>query len=145
QSWNTLWYHVGHFGTNGEISWAPSHQYDTGVLPSLAFTGTSTLREIHRSPTTSQNWQWTGTPNTATGTVAWTNNTSTSDPHYPTSSASAGGHQVQVYTQADGATPAQTLRDTTDQVNGQRIAYRQTTFVEYQDGDSAELQQGALF
>jgi hypothetical protein len=145
QSFSTLWYHVGHLGTDGEISWSSSHQYDTGVLPGVAFTGTSTLREIHRSPTTSQNWQWTGTLNTANATVAWTNNTATSDPRYPTSTAAAGGHGVQVYTQADGATPAQTLRDTTDQISGQRIAYRQAAFVEYQDGDSAELRQGALF
>ncbi len=145
QNYSTLWYHVGHLGADGEIGWSASHQYDSGVLPSVVFTGTSTLREIHRSQSTSQNWQWTGTLNTTNATVAWTNNATTSDPRYPTSSASAGGHRVQVYTQADGATPAQTLRDTTDQFNGQTIAYRQTAFVEYQDGDNAELRQGALF
>ncbi|WP_027942105.1 hypothetical protein [Amycolatopsis taiwanensis] len=145
QSATTLWYHVGHLGADGEISFSASHQYDNGVAPSIAFTGTSTLREVHRSPSTGLNWQWTGSLSTTGQTVAWTNNARTSDQRYPTSTASAGGHQVTVYTQADGATPSQTLRDSTDQVTGQRIAYRQRAFVEYQDGDNAELRQGALF
>jgi hypothetical protein len=145
QSASTLWYHVGHLGGNGEITWSASHQYDNGVAPSVAFTSASTVREIHQSQSTGLNWQWTGTLNTGTQTVAWANNARTGDPRYPTATASAAGHRVTAYTQADGATPAQTLRDSTDLVTGQRIAYRQTAFVEYQDGDSAELRQGALF
>lgn len=145
QSASTLWYHVGHLGPDGEITWSASHQYDNGVAPSIAFTGTSTVREIHQSQSTGQDWQWAGTLNTTTQTVAWTGNAKTSDARYPTSTAAANGHDVTVYTQADGATPSQTLRDSTDQVTGQRIAYRQTAFVEYQDGDAAELKQGALF
>ena len=143
QSASTLWYHVGHLGADGEITWSASHQYDNGVTPSIAFTGASTLREIHRSQSGSQNWQWTGT--LSGQTVTWADNGTTADPRYPTSTASATGHHVTVYTQADGATPDTTLRATTDQVTGQRIAYQQTAFVEYQDGDSAELKQGALF
>ncbi|WP_211226820.1 hypothetical protein [Amycolatopsis benzoatilytica] len=52
---------------------------------------------------------------------------------------------MSVSTGADGATPAQTLRYSTARVTGGRIQYEQVAFDEYQQGDAAELQPGALF
>ncbi|TDP94106.1 hypothetical protein [Labedaea rhizosphaerae] len=142
QSATTLWYHVGHLGADGEISWSASHQYDNGVLPTLAFTGTSTLREIHQSQSSSQNWTWTGT--LSGSTVTWTGNAKTSAARYDKTTSVRGTQSVHVYTGADGATPAQTLRVSTDRVAGARIQYDQAAFDEYQQGDPAELQD-ALF
>ena len=142
QSATTLWYHVGHLGANGEISWSASHQYDNGVLPTLAFTGTNTLREIHQSQSSSQNWTWNGT--LSGSTVTWTGNAKTSAARYDKTTSARGAQSVHVYTGADGATPAQTLRVSTDRVAGARIQYDQAAFDEYQQGDPAELQD-ALF
>ncbi|HVV08925.1 hypothetical protein [Amycolatopsis sp.] len=139
QSATTLWYRVGQLGADGEITWSASKQYDNGVQPSVAFTGAGTLREVHRSQSGSQNWQWQGTLNGAT--VTWTGNAKTSDSQYDRTTSRG----VKVSTGADGATPAQTLRYATAQVSGGDIRYPQTAFDEYQSGDSAELQQGALF
>ncbi|WP_214409230.1 hypothetical protein [Sphaerisporangium fuscum] len=143
----TLWYHTGHLGADGEISWSPSRQYDNGVLPTVAFTnpaGTQ-VREIHRSQSNSQNWQWNGVLNTGTSTVSWSGNARTSDARFDKSTSARGASSVRVWTGADGPTPAQTLRVDTDRFAGDRIRYRQVAFDEFQKGDSAELQQGALF
>lgn len=145
QSATTLWYHVGKLGADGEITWQASHQYDNGVLPTVAFTdpaGTR-LREIHRSQSSSQNWDWDGVLSGTT--VSWTGNAKTSDPRFAKATATSGTARVRVWTGADGPTPAQTLRVDTDRVAGDRIRYRQVAFDEFQKGDSAELQQGALF
>jgi hypothetical protein len=145
QTAGTLWYHVGRLGADGEITWSPSAKYDNGVLPTVAFTDLAgtTVREIHQSQSTSQNWQWRGV--VSGSTVAWSGNATTSDSRYTKANATAGGRSVSVWTGADGSTPAQTLRYSTGVVSGDRISYRQTAFDEYQDGDSAELKQGALF
>lgn len=140
----TLWYHVGRLGADGEISWGPSHQYDNGVLPTVAFSGTG-LREIHRAQTGSQNWSWNGVLNAGASTVTWSGNAKTSDALFAKATAVRGSASVNVWTGADGPTSAQTLRVTTDRVAGDRIRYQQVAFDEYQQGDSAELQQGALF
>lgn len=142
QNATTLWYQTGRVATSGEITWSASRQYDNGVLPSVAFTGTG-LREIHRSQSSSQNWTWQGA--LAAGTVTWTGNAKTADPRYDTTTSARGTANVHVYTAADGTTPATTLRVSTDRVSGARIQYPQTAFDEYQDGDSAELRDGALF
>jgi hypothetical protein len=142
---STLWSRVGKLGADGEITWQAGRQYDNGVLPSVAFTdpaGTR-LREVHRSQSGSQNWTWTGALSGTT--VSWTGNAKTSDARFPTATATVGGRRVTVWTGADGPTPAQTLRADTDHVPGERIRTRQVAFAEYQKGDSAELQQGALF
>ncbi|MFI5613649.1 hypothetical protein [Amycolatopsis sp. NPDC051903] len=144
QSATTLWYHTGKLGADGEITWSASHQYDNGVTPTVAFTG-SGVREVHRSQSSSQNWQWQGTLDSSGTTVAWTGNAKTSDPLYPKATGISGSRRVTVSTGADGATPAQTLRYATDRVSGGRIQYPQVAFDEYQQGDPAELQQGALF
>ena len=145
QSATTLWYHVGKLGADGEITWQASHQYDNGVLPTVAFTspGGTQLREIHRSQSGSQNWTWNGALSGTT--VSWTGNTKTSDARFPTATATSGSRRVTVWTGADGPTSAQTLRVDTDRVAGDRIRYPQVAFDEFQKGDSAELQQGALF
>ncbi|MGW5720278.1 hypothetical protein ACWEVP_29205 [Amycolatopsis sp. NPDC003865] len=143
QSATTLWYHVGKLGSDGEITWQASHQYDNGVQPTVAFTDATHLREIHQSQSSSQNWTWTGT--LAAATVTWTGNAKTSDARYAKDTATNGTRRVKVWTGADGPTPSNTLRADTVSVTGERIRYRQVAFDEFQQGDSAELQQGALF
>lgn len=146
QSASTLWSHVGHLGADGEITWSASQKYDSGVQPTVAFTGptATTVREIHQSQSNSQNWTWNGALN-GTSTITWSGNAKTSDARYDKTTSTSGSEQVTVYNAADGLTPASTLRYSTGQVTGGRIAYPQIAFDEYQDGDSAELQQGALF
>jgi hypothetical protein len=143
QSASTLWYHVGHLDADGEITWSASSKYDNGVQPTVAFTGTGTLREIHQSQSSSQNWSWNGVLNA--NSVTWSGNAKTSDARYNKSVSVHGSSRVSVWTGADDATSAQTLRYTTDRVTGDRIRYQQTAFDEFQEGDSAELQQGAVF
>lgn len=145
QNGTTLWYQTGHVASSGEVAWSASHQYDNGVLPSLVFTSATGLREVHRSQSGSQNWTWQGVLDASTGTVTWTGNAKTADPRYDTTTSVRGDTSVHVYPAADGATPSTTLRVSTDRVAGARIQYPQTAFDEYQDGDSAELQQDALF
>lgn len=145
---STLWYHVGFLDADGDITWSPSRQYDTGVLPTLRFVdGGATVREIHRSQSNSQNWDWDGTLDRNTMTVSWNASThgTTSDARFDVANAAVGAAAVAVYTGADGGSPAQTLRYATDRVSDERIRYVQTAFVEYQDGDGAELKEGAWF
>jgi hypothetical protein len=144
---SSLWYHAGHLGADGEITWSPSKKYDSGVLPTVGFTdpaGTA-VREIHQSQGNSQNWNWHGVLDTSNSTVTWSGNAKTADARYNKTTSASGGASVSVYTGADGPTPAQTVRYSTGKVTGDRIRYQQVAFDEYQDGDSAELQQGALF
>ncbi len=117
------------------------------MLPTVAFTdlaGTA-LREIHRSQGSTQNWEWHGALDTGASTVTWGGNAKTSDVRYDKANTVRGSSRVSVWTGADGPTPAQTLRYSTDRLASDRIRYRPTAFAEYQEGDSAELQQGALF
>ncbi|MFD9950675.1 hypothetical protein ACFWYW_43770 [Nonomuraea sp. NPDC059023] len=147
QNATTLWYRVGRLAADGEITWSASNRYDNGVLPTVRFTdpaGTR-LREIHRSQANSQNWTWNGAFDAAARSVAWSANARTSDPRYDKSTSVSGSARVRVWTGADGPTPAQTLRVDTDRHTGARIRYQQTAFIEFQQGNSAELQQDALF
>jgi hypothetical protein len=148
QNENTLWYHVGQLNADGEITWSPSRQYDTGVLPTIRFVdGGSTVREIHRSPSSSQNWDWYGTLDASAFTVSWDSAThgTTSDPRYDKTVSAQGSMRVTVWTGVDGAAPAQTLLYSTDRIGSGRIRYVQTAFDEYQSGDSAFLQEDATF
>ncbi|MEV1176614.1 hypothetical protein [Nonomuraea sp. NPDC049784] len=147
QNATTLWYHVGHLGADGEITWSPSRRYDDGVLPTVRFTDAAgtRLREIHRSQSGSQNWNWDGVLNAGAMTVSWSGNAKTSDARYDKTTSTSGTSRVHVWNGADGPTPSQTLRIDTDRYTGDRIRYQQTAFDEFQQGDSAELQQGALF
>jgi hypothetical protein len=145
QNATTLWSRVGQLGSNGEITWSAGKQYDSGVLPTVAFTsptGTA-VHEIHRSQGSTQNWAWDGVATASS--VTWSGNAKTSAARYDKTSAIRGSTRVSVTTGADGPTPAQTLRYTTDRVTGGRIGYPQNAFDEYQEGDAAELQQGAVF
>jgi hypothetical protein len=147
QSDTGLWSHVGHLGADGEIAWSASKKYDSGVQPTVAFTdpaGTA-VREIHRSQSGSQNWQWQGAVDTGASTVAWSGNAKTSDAGFAKATAARGTSRVSVSTGVDGASPAQTLHYATDRVASARVQYPQVAFDEFQEGDSAELQQGALF
>ncbi|GAA3227945.1 phosphatidylinositol-specific phospholipase C domain-containing protein [Nonomuraea helvata] len=143
----TLWYRTGRLGADGEITWSSSHRYDDGVLPTVRFTdATGTrIREIHRSQSNSQNWTWDGVLDAGAMTVSWSGNAKTSDARYDKTTSASGTSRVHVWTGADGPTPSQTLRLDTDRYTGDRIRYQQTAFDEFQQGDSAELQQGALF
>ena len=143
QGATTLWYHVGKLGADGEITWQASHQYDDGVQPTVAFTDATHLREIHKSQNNSQNWDWDGV--LAGTAVSWSGNAKTSDARYAKDTAANGTRRVRVWTGTDGSTPSNTLRVDTPSVTGDRIRYRQVAFDEFQKGDSAELQQGALF
>src|SRR5205823_13000135 len=108
---STLWYHTGQLGADGEITWSDSHQYDNGVLPTVAFTdaaGTS-LREIHKSQSNDQNWQWRGVPNPGAGADTWSANAKTSDPRPNKSISSPGSLWVRVRSTADGSPSAHTL------------------------------------
>jgi hypothetical protein len=144
---NSLWYHVGLLGADGDIVWWPSHRYDNGILPTVAFLDASgtRLREVHRSQSNAQNWEWQGTLDAGGAAVAWTANRNTADPRYNAALAVRGSAQVAVWTGADGTTPTNTLRYSTDRVSADRIRYQQWAFVEYQAGDSAELRAGTLF
>ncbi|WP_394846556.1 hypothetical protein LZC95_03720 [Pendulispora brunnea] len=148
QSANTLWYHVGHLGSDGEITWSESRKYDTGVLPTVRFVdaaGTQ-VREIHRSPSSSQNWDWDGALDTTGNSVAWNDAThgKTSDARYDVTVSTRGSSRVSVWTGADGSTPSNTLRYGTDRVTADRVRYPQWAFVEYQPNDATELRE-ALF
>lgn len=145
---SSLWYHVGHLDADGEITWSPSRRYDSGILPTLRFVnGGVALREIHRSESHNQNWDWDGTLDRNAWTVAWNASThgTTSDPRYDVASSSVGASSVAVYNGADGSAPADTLRYATDRVPDERIRYVQTAFVEYQDSDPDALKDGAWF
>ncbi|MBP2326840.1 hypothetical protein JOF56_007225 [Kibdelosporangium banguiense] len=147
QNNTTLWSHVGRLGADGEITWSPSQEVGVGVTPTVAFTDPAgtTVREVHRSQSNSQNWEWRGAVNTGNSTMTWSGNAKTSDALYDKATATRGTMRVSVSTGADNGSPAETLRYSTDQGASGRIRYPQTAFVEYQAGDSAELQQGALF
>ena len=123
----TLWTQVGHVDANtGEISWSSSVNYDNGVNPSVAFLGSTTLREVHTSQSNSQNWQWNGVLNTASPGVSWSGNSKTSDAQYVKTSSNG----VSVSTDSSS-----TLKYSTSSVSNVNIAYQQVLFVETQSGD----------
>ncbi len=145
QSATTLWYHVGRLGPDGEIAWSGSHSYDNGVSPTVRFTGPNTVHEIHRSQSHAQNWDWDGAVDAAGGTVAWSNNATTSDALYDVADASSGTSRISVLSGPDGAAPSDTLLYKTPSVAQARIRFTQVIFDEYQAGDAGELQEESLF
>jgi hypothetical protein len=106
----------------------------------VRFTGPGTVQEIHRSQSNEQNWTWNGALDAGAGTVAWSGNATTSSPRFDQSTSVSGTRSVHVGTAADGS-----LRYATDQVADGPIRYQQTAFDEYQQGDSGEPAQDALF
>ncbi|WP_157254468.1 hypothetical protein [Nonomuraea typhae] len=141
---DALWYRVGRLdAATGEIRWSAGRQYDRGVRPTIRFTGQARLREIHQSQSGGQNWDWDGVLGDMA--VSWSGNGKTADPRYDKTTSAAGASWVRVRTAADRATPAETLRVDTDRVTGDLIRYQQVAFHEFQKGNSAELQQDALF
>ncbi|NRQ33691.1 hypothetical protein HII36_17805 [Nonomuraea sp. NN258] len=146
---DVLIYRVGRVSAEtGEITWSFSRPYDTGTNPTVQFVdpaGTR-LREIHTSENDpGQNWDWDGELNAAAMSVSWDNNEKTSDALYDKATSQSDSSKVHVWTGADGATPAETLRVDTDVFQGDLIRYQQVAFVEFQKGDSAELKQNALY
>ncbi|WP_221321544.1 hypothetical protein [Actinoplanes sp. L3-i22] len=136
-SGNALWSRVGRLDDAGEITWSASAKYDTGVLPTIAFTdpdGTA-IREIHRSQSSTQNWDWKGTAGATS--ITWGAHATTSDARFPTTTATSGGRSVTV--------TGGTLSAATDRVAAAPIRLPQLAFVEYQAGDSATLKSGSLF
>ncbi|MBA8923153.1 hypothetical protein BC739_000350 [Kutzneria viridogrisea] len=144
---DTLWYHVGRLGADGAITWSASRKYDSGVQPTVRFTspGGSALREVHRSQSGSQNWEWKGALDAGALSVSWTGNARTSDPLPATNVSASGSAKVTVSTGSDGTSPADTLRASTDRAAAENIRYEQLAFVEYQPDDGTELQRTALF
>ncbi len=145
---HTLWYNVGRLAANGDITWGAGHKYDTGVLPTIQFTDASgtTLREIHRSQSSSQNWDWRGTLNPSSLTVDWASNGTTSDPRYDSTTATSGSLQVHVSTGTDpDSSSGSTLHYSTPTVPQDRIRNEQLAYTDFQPGDSSNLQNGAIF
>jgi putative Ig domain-containing protein len=143
----SLWSHVAHLDADGEITWSSAARYDSGIAPTVMFTSPAgnTVREVHRNPDGTQNWTWNGVLNTSTWSLAWSGNATTSDPLYPKATATRDTSRVSVFTAPDHATPNQTLQYSTNTVGLARITYEQVMFVEYQQGDSEELLEGAIF
>lgn len=136
-----LFSHTGRVDPNtGEIAWSASAKYDNGVNPSVQFVDPAgtTVREIHKSQSNSQNWQWTGAVNTGStaGSIAWSGNAKTSDAAFDKAQSSG----IAVLKDSGGK-----LAYSAGQIVGKRIAYEQVFFVEFQAGNSAELQDGAIF
>jgi hypothetical protein len=146
---STLYSRVGQLDGQGEITWSAAARFDTGTMPSVQFIASSsgaTVREIHLAvggATMSVN----GALDTTTPSLAWDASTrgATTDARFDTTTASASGHHVQVFTAADGPTPATTLRYTTEAITGGRIRYEQAAFVEYQSSDPPEMRDGAWY
>jgi hypothetical protein len=143
-----LWYRVGRLDGNGEISWPASKKYDEGTQPTVSFLdadGTA-VREVHRSQNNNQNWEWQGSLNRSAKSVLWSGNRKTDSSRYPKTVAVSGSNRVSVWTEADGASPSNTLRYATDRIDGDRIRYDQVAFVEYQSGDGdRDLANTSLF
>lgn len=68
-----LWYHVGVVNTgNKTIDWGSSHQYDTGIAPSVILTDDNWLVEVHQSQSSSTLWKRIGRVDPASKTITWT-------------------------------------------------------------------------
>ncbi|KZV90930.1 hypothetical protein EXIGLDRAFT_837495 [Exidia glandulosa HHB12029] len=136
-----LWSHTGRVDANtGEITWSSGLNYDDGVNPTVQFTSptATTVREIHKSQSNSQNWNWSGALNTGTaaGSLAWSGNAKTSDAIFDKAQSTG----IAVLKDAGGK-----IAYSAGQIVGKRIAYEQVFFVESQSGDGADLKDGAIF
>lgn len=138
ESHDTLWYHVGRLGADGEIAWSPSHQFDSGIMPTVRFdAGGTTLREIHRSEGEAQNWEWRGTLDRATRTVAFSGNRKSSDGRFISSTSRSGTRMVTVLSGPVGSFSSPTLRYVTDLGVADFVRYPQRLFVEHHEEDSS--------
>ena len=151
-SGDRLWYRVGRLAANYELEWTASGgrsfpDEDEGRNPSVRFVnaGTTSVREIHQSPSTGNRWYWNGTMSGRA--IAWTRDDSgqTQDPLFNKSHDSAGGHAISVRTGSNGAFGRDTLLFSAGSTRSQRIRYRQLAFVEVQRGDDDLAQEGAWF
>ena len=149
-----LWYRVGTLQADYRIAWTstggqPFPNNDSGVTPSVRFTNlsASTVREVHKSQTSSQHWYWNGS--ISGGAVSWTRNAAdggkTSDPLFNKSSDSAGSTSVQVSTGPSGPHGADTLLYSLNGAAAARIRYEQVLFVETQYFGSAALAGDGLW
>jgi hypothetical protein len=140
-----LWYRVGQIEPDGQISFGSSQSFASGDEPSVAFdgSGSSQVSEIHVSGGTNQ--LMTGTVDAAARTISWTGPEPTTEPRYPTSTASSSQGSVSVTTGIDSAGVSDTLLYSTGSVSQARITYRQVLFVEYQKGDSSRLANDGLW
>ena len=136
--------------TTGEISWttAAPASFDTGVVPTIVFSGSNTLSEVHRSQNNEQNWVWNATLNPATGVVTWdaATHATTALPLYDKTTASQGGRSVTVSSSWDAPFDPQTVVYTTNR-HKQPLPVRlpQVAFDEYQAGNSQFLAANAPF
>lgn len=144
ESTSELWSRVGVFA-NGEVGWGPSQKLGaSGSLPSVSFTGAAAVSEIHVGKQ-GQNQLFNGTVDAAARTIRWTSAGSTSQPRFPTTTATAGSRSVTVTTGTDGAGTQDTLLYSTPQVSRARVAYPQVMFTELQKGDSSRLGNDGLW
>ena len=141
ESATTLWYRVGRLGADYEVDWGPSRMYDDGVTPTIRFApgSSTTLREIHRSESTTHRWFWDATLDTAGRALVLGAHDRTSEPLHLSDEDGTGTGRVRVLTGADGATPAGTLLYATDAAGTRRIRYEPLAFVEMQQGNDTDL------
>lgn len=135
---------AGQLGEKGAISWGEASRFADGQAPSLLFAdlASSQVTEIHQ--TGGGNQQVLGTVADDLS-VHWSQPAPTSTARYPTASASCGEQSVKVYTGTDSAGTDDTLLYDTPQVAGGRIRYLQLCFVEFQKGDSSQLEDDGLW
>lgn len=139
-----LWSRVGLFQT-GQVGWGSSQKLGAaGSLPSVAFSGDGTVSEIHVGAN-GHNQLVTGTVDAAAKTIRWKSAGSTSQPRFPTTTATAGSLSVTVTTGTDSAGTPSTLLYSTPEVSAARVAYPQLMFTEFQKGDSSQLGDDGLW
>ena len=137
---------MGRLTSDLEVTWQDSAGKafpgnDGGQNPSLAWVvAGSTLREIHKSQSSSQNWYWDGALNAAKTDVTWTRKSAdggkTSDPPYDATRSSAGGNSVQVSGAGHGPFSADVLLVAVNAGKPERIRYPQQMFVEVQPSNA---------
>lgn len=129
---------------DGQVQWGDSQKVGTsGSMPSVAWTG-STVTQINLDSKGNAQ-RVTGTVNVSGMSIQWSSPASTSNPRYPTSSATAGAYTISVSNGSGPGGVANTLFYTTPAVSNGRIVYPQIMYTEYQKGDSAQLEDDQLW
>jgi hypothetical protein len=137
-----LWSRVGKF-QNGQVRWGDSQKIGTsGSMPSVAWTGTNTVTEVNVD-SNGKNQLLTGTVDSSNLSIQWSKASSTTQPRFSTTTASAGSRSVTVATTSTPA--ANTLVYSTPQVQQARVVYPQIMFTEFQKGDSSQLENDNLW
>ncbi len=150
-----LWYRVGQLNDDFEIEWfndggLPFPNDDNGVNPSLRFTdrGGLSIREVHQSENSGENFYWNGEFNPQTRQIDWTREAgdsgATDDPLFDTGRDQAGEHTIEVSQGSIGPYGDDTLRYRTGD-DWSPIRFDQVLFVEGQYNGSAALEGDDLW